>query len=419
MKDRSSFAEVNLDIEPGRSRPAVELDPDAPFRILLMGDFSGKGQGDWRPIEIDRDNFDDVMAKVGPEFGGMRFGEIEDFGPDAIYTQKAFVALRESVGKKSAAAAAPAPERPPVRPGMSLLDSMLEDADPSPAHAARTQRRGGFEGVIDSIVAKYAVPPDDPEVGRRRSEADALAGACMRAVLHDPRFQALEAAWRSVFRLVRALETGEELRIYLVDIGKAELAAGLNDGRAARLFTDREQAWSLIAGNYSFGQSDADAAMLRQIAKAGVPFVAEADPGEGGAAWRELRSSPDAEYIGLAMPRVLLRLPYGKDTVSVESFAFEEMVDKPVHGEYLWGNPAFAVAQLIAESNLELPGLPVHVYDGEAKPCAEVLLGERDLDWIMEQGYMAIASIKGHDSARLIRLQSIAQPPGRLAGRWN
>ena len=241
----------------------------------------------------------------------------------------------------------------------------------------------------------------------------------MRAVLHDPRFQALEAAWRSVFRLVRALETGEDLRIYLVDVGKAELSAGLKDGRAARLLTDREDAWTVVAGNYAFGQSDTDAAMLAQIAQAGVPFVAEADPGDGGEAWRRLRNSPDAKYIGLAMPRVLLRLPYGKNTVSVERFEFEEMVGKPVHAEYLWGNPAFAVAQLIAESNLELTGLPVHVYDGEAKPCAEVLLGERDMDWIMDQGYMALASVKGHDSARLLRQQSIALPPAPLPIRRN
>jgi type VI secretion system protein ImpC len=102
------------------------------------------------------------------------------------------------------------------------------------------------------------------------------------------------------------------------------------------------------------------------------------------------------------------------------------MPGKPEHGHYLWGNPAFACAQLLAEgfsqgrvgANLEISGLPLHVYDGEAKPCAEVLVTERDMDWILEEGYIPLASVKGRDSVRLVRFQSIAKPAARLAGRW-
>ena len=102
------------------------------------------------------------------------------------------------------------------------------------------------------------------------------------------------------------------------------------------------------------------------------------------------------------MPRFLLRLPYGKKTDRVEGFDFEEMPGVPGHGEYLWGNPAFALVRMLAEAfagegwdmrpgaHSEIDGLPLHVYeaDGEKqlKPCAEVLLTERDLDWIMDQG---------------------------------
>jgi type VI secretion system protein ImpC len=118
----------------------------------------------------------------------------------------------------------------------------------------------------------------------------------------------------------------------------------------------------------------------------------------------------------------------------VESFDFEEMPGAPLHREYLWGNPALACVQLLAEAfandgwemrpgkYAEIGGLPVHVYEAEgekhAKPCAEVLLTETDIEWILDQGYMALASIRGRDAVRLVRFQSIATPLARLSGRW-
>jgi type VI secretion system protein ImpC len=197
-----------------------------------------------------------------------------------------------------------------------------------------------------------------------------------------------------------------------------------------------------VAGNYAFARTAGDVEILGRLAKimsfAGAPFLGEADPGgsaeEASPEWERLRRSTEACWIGLAMPRFLLRLPYGKETDPVESFDFEEMPGVPNHREYLWGNPALACVQLLAEAfahdgwamrpgkYAEIDRLPVHVYEAEgekhAKPCAEVLLTERDIEWILEQGYMALASIRGRDAVRLVRFQSIAKPPARLSGRW-
>ncbi|MEO8596083.1 MAG: type VI secretion system contractile sheath large subunit [Candidatus Solibacter sp.] len=445
MTVKSSIAEVNLDIDPEARSIALEIDPDTPFRILLMGAFSGTSAATAKPFEIDRDNFDQVLAKLSPEFAGLHFREIDDFGPDAIFGQKAFAALREAVRTQPPATPAPAtpaptapPERPPVRPGMSLLDSMLEDADPTPAPLPPV-RRGGMEGVVESIVAKYRLKPEDPAIARRQADADAEASECMRAILHAPAFQALEAAWRSVFQLVRAVETGTQLRIYLLDLAKPQLAEALAGGTLLNLLT-RGEPWSVVAGNYAFTQSPEDAALLTKLAAvmsaAGAPFLAEADPAAGGdpAPWHAFRQSPAARYLGLAMPRILLRLPYGKKTQKAERFDFEEMPGVPDHQHYLWGNPAFACVQLLAEafsrdgwemrvgSNLEVAGLPLHLYEdgGEKllKPCAEMLLTEKDIEWILDQGYIAMASVRDRDAVRLIRFQSLADPPARLAGRW-
>src|SRR4051794_3600525 len=97
MTTKSSFTEVNLDIDPEASARALELDPDTPFRILLMGDFSGKPAAEPKPIEIDRDNFDEVLGRLAPVFAGLRFRELDDFHPDSIYGQQAFQALRDAV----------------------------------------------------------------------------------------------------------------------------------------------------------------------------------------------------------------------------------------------------------------------------------------------------------------------------------
>jgi type VI secretion system protein ImpC len=147
-----------------------------------------------------------------------------------------------------------------------------------------------------------------------------------------------------------------------------------------------------------------------------------------------LRRIPQATWLGLALPRFLLRLPYGQRTQSTEQFAFEEM-PAGGHEDYLWGNPAFACAYLLGEAFVQdgwefrpgqiprIEGLPAHVYraNGEShlKPCAEALLTENAGEAILNKGLMPLLSIKGSDSVRLMRFQSIALPPAPLSGRWS
>ena len=137
----------------------------------------------------------------------------------------------------------------------------------------------------------------------------------MRTILHDSAFQALEAGWRAVFHLIRAIETSGQLKVYLLNICKAELAADLsstNDLRESAVWrtlvketAGTGESWSVVAGNYSFTRTVGDAQILRRLAKimrfAVAPFLAEADPGSSGMEteeaarqWEELRQLPDA-----------------------------------------------------------------------------------------------------------------------------
>lgn len=155
---------------------------------------------------------------------------------------------------------------------------------------------------------------------------------------------------------------------------------------------------------------------------------------EAGQNWLALRRCEIAPWLGLALPRVLLRLPYGKKTEPVEAFAFEEMPGGRDPETYLWGNPALVCARLIAAAFaengwnfnpgdvLELDNCPAHVYEeaGERamQPAAEVLLGERAMLDILARGPMPLLGHRQRNTVRLARFQSLADPPAALAGAW-
>jgi type VI secretion system protein ImpC len=365
---------------------------------------------------------------------------------------------------------------PPSPAGMDskdLLEQVLGGALPAEPRTGqgRGQAPSGLTEFLRQIVAPYAVPGADPDQGTLIAQVDAAISAQMRGILHHPAFQEAEAAWRSVFFLVSRLETSSNLQLFLLDLSRAELAADLEAEPFAKTSTFKllveqavgtaiSQPWAVLVGNYTFEQSPADVRLLARLAQvarhAGAPFLAAghsrilgcpslaespdpddwhepSDP-EAAKAWATLRRLPETAYLGLALPRFLLRLPYGKEVMPAEEFAFEEMPAVPRHDWYLWGNPAFACALLLGESYreqgwdmrpgdvLEIDGLPLHVYkeagESRLKPPAEVLLRERGTEIILDTGVMPLLSLPEQDVIRLARFQSLADPPGPLAGKW-
>lgn len=443
---KPSYASVAIDVDPKPRPLPIEPGPDTPFRILLLCDFSGRSNRGEPPPEhlraypIDRDTVDEVMFRMRPalQFGGpaagllMRFNELEDFHPDRIYGQDVFQKLRAAQLLHAA----------PALIGGSLLDSVLETTEGQPPRHSDL-----LQDFIQRAVAPHTLPREDPRVAARTAEVAAAAGSAMRAVLHHPDFQKLEAPWRALHWLVRSLETGPLLKVYVIDFGKADLAGSLR-GLKRILVDDAVLApggepWTLVVADFAFARTASDIQLLRGLAgimhAAGAVLVAEADPAdadsqEAAHLWQELRHLPEASSIGLALPRFLLRLPFGQQTAPIESFAFEEMPGAPDHQAYLWGNPGFACAHLLGQefsrdgwsmrpgSHSVISGLPLHVYEAEGeqqlKPCAEVVLSEADADWILDQGFMPLVSVKGQDEVRLLRFQSIAHPLAPLSGRW-
>ena len=133
-----------------------------------------------------------------------------------------------------------------------------------------------------------------------------------------------------------------------------------------------------------------------------------------------------ARWLGLALPRILLRLPYGPQTDAIDEFPFDELSGDPDHEYFLWGNPAFACLLLLARAyqagkradrpdKLILDGLPAYVYHQEGsktmKPCAEVLLSERTGRQIQDKGLIPLLSHRDRNAVSVMRFQTLADPP--------
>jgi type VI secretion system protein ImpC len=485
----------------------IRRDSDAPPRILIMADFSGRGSREApatkpdlasRPLlAVDADRCNAVMARLEPTLRlplaagadlTIRFAQLDDFHPDTLYRRlEPFQALRRTrahlldpahftqAAAELAPLAAPEPvhsEPPaPVEGDAALLERLLGRA-PAASPVARPVEAGAniMQNWLRTLVQPHIVHTD-PRQSAWVAAMDAAIGDQMRAILHHPAFQALEAAWRGVHGLIADLDD-DGARVFLLDVTQQELlldlraAAGKPQATSLHtLLIERGvrmpdgQPWTLLVGDYTFGAAPEDIALLATLgslaSQAGGPFLAAAKPEllgcdsaaaladparwsppstEAEQRWLALRRCEIAPWLGLALPRVLLRLPYGKKTEPVEAFAFEEMPGGRDAETYLWGNPALACARLIAAAfaangwdfspgdMLELDDCPAHVYEeaGERamQPATEVLLGERALLEILARGPMPLLGHRQRNVARLARFQSLADPPAALAGVW-
>ena len=439
----------------------------------------------------------ELQIPLGAQGGKLtlRFSALDHFHPDYLFRQlDLFARLRDIRGRLAdpgtfsaaavelgiqpgpASALTPAPAAPRAsapQPDLaalgsgSVLEQVLEKAEEG---AAPRRGRDEWDRFLHDLVAPHLVQGVDPRQSDVVAEVDRAISATMQVVFHHPDYQALESAWRGVFVLVQRLETDSSLKLFLVDVSKDDLAEDLSGEDLAatsayRLLVEQTlktpggEPWAAIAGIYRFGTNLDDLMLLgkagRLAAAAGAPFLAEAEASLLGCeslarsphprewnvrpgtdveeAWRSLRKRPEAAYLGLALPRFILRLPYGAATDACEEFEFEELSETPRHEDYVWASPAVACAVLLGQEfrrsgsemrprGGEIDGLPLHTYreGGEwvAKPCAVVLLTQDAVDHLLVRGLMPLISLRGRDAVRLPRFQSSGDPPRGLAGRW-
>ncbi len=367
---------------------------ETPFRIAVLGNFSGRSER--RLLKIDRENFDTILAKLGPRVGVpvddgtaiLRFAALDEFHPDEIVEKVDPFEDHGDDGKSE------------------LMRSILHHADFQELESA-------WRG-LDWLLRR------------------ALKGTLVEVFLCDLSFE----------ELAKDLTAQDDLR-----------ASGLYQALIEKSNRGPKAApWGLLVGLYSFDQTAAHADLLGRMARlarrCAAPFLTGIAPravvrGAAPAAaalptWTALRQLPEASLLGLAAPRFLLRLPYGHDTKAIDKFDFEEFHGLKQDKPYLWGNPSLAVAALLAQAFqkqgwsfqpgplTEIGGMTLHVYtedDEQQATLAESWLTRVEAETLVKQGIMPLLCVKGRDALQLGRYHSLAepekgQPPIALVGQW-
>lgn len=440
-----------------------------------------------RARTIDVDNFDTVLARMEPtvtlrDVCGLdqlvlSFSSMDDFHPDRLCAS--IGACRELQASRSRLAdpstfaeeaqrltSSTHPVSGDVGPVSGEdREALLERIIGAPPRDTRAETAPS--GVVDRLIRQVLGPSEQSAMGLTPepylAAIDATLSEWVRAVLHDPAFQWLEGMWRGLRRFVDSVELGEMLTLQLLDLSRQDLVEDLVSSRgdvresgtfraiagATRVGADTGPR-TLIVGLYRFGATESDMSLLERLGELAAllesPMIVDADAALAGcrslleddprnwslpdealeARWRALRRGPAARWLGLALPRVLNRLPYGARTEPVESFTFEEILGEVEHEDLLWGSAALACAQAMAvqaidghelvpfAGSLEIEDLPVFTrrVDGETvlQPCAEYLLPSRIGEELSRRGMIPLLSYANRNAVRIMSVQSVADP---------
>ena len=304
----------------------------------------------------------------------------------------------------------------------------------------------------------------DVAINSRIAEIDRLITAQMNEIMHNEEFQKLEGSWRGLHHLVKNSLTGTQLKIRVMSVTKKDLlkdferALEFDQSALFKKIYEEEYGtfggapYGALIGDYEFGNHPQDMALLESMsqvaAAAHAPFLSAASSELFGwdtfsemnevrdvskifdrteyAKWRSFRESEDSRYVGLTLPHVLGREPYGAATRPTETFNFEEDVDGTDHKKYLWSNAAYALGTRLTEAfsmhgwcvairGVEggglVQGLPTHTFstdEGEvAMKCpTEVAITDRREKEFADNGFIPLVHCKGSDYAAFFATQS-------------
>jgi type VI secretion system protein ImpC len=337
---------------------------------------------------------------------------------------------------------------------------------------ARAEIENAVQTLAEQALRETTVISDDviSTIKALIAEIDKKMSDQINVIMHNERFQQLESAWRGLDYLVSNTETSEMLKIRVMNISKKELGKTLKKYKGAawdqspifkKLYEQEYgqlggEPYGCLVGDYHFDHTPGDVELLGNIAQvaaaAHAPFITGAGSTLMGmdswqelanprdlekifsapdyAAWRSLRDSDDAKYLGLAMPRFLARVPYGAKTNPVEEFEFEEETGAGDHSKYTWANSAYAMAVNVnrsfamygwctsirgVESGGAVEGLPVHTFpsdDGgvDMKCPTEIAISDRREAELANCGLMPLVHRKNTDVAAFIGAQSLQKP---------
>jgi type VI secretion system protein ImpC len=372
-----------------------------------------------------------------------------------------------------AAETQPAPEPQAIETAVesrSLLDRIAEEGRIGQSPEERSSGKLWLKDLVQDVMTGQMTVSNDTEVmiNSRIAELDALISRQLNEILHAEPLQKLEGSWRGLHYFVSQTETSSSLKIKLLNISKNDLfkdldkAVEFDQSQIFKKIYEEEYGtlggspFGALIGDYEFGRHPQDVALLEKMSGVAstshAPFIAAGSPAmfnfesftelagprdlekifdnETYLKWNMFRKSDDSRYVGLCLPHVLMRLPYGKETVPVEEFDFEEGVDGRDHSKYLWGNAAYAFAARLTDAFARhewcaairgveggglVEGLPAHTFitdDGDvATKCpTEIAITDRRENELSKLGFVPLCYYKGTDTAVFMGAQSTQKP---------
>ena len=357
-------------------------------------------------------------------------------------------------------------------PNESLLDAIVREGRLGQSREEQSKAKDWVTKLAQEVLKGEILVSADTDriLGERVAQIDKLISAQLNAVIHVEEFQALEASWRGLQYLVFNTDTSPMLKIKVLNVNKKDVLADFtkqNDWEVSATFkkiygegldTLGGEPFGCLVGDYEITRYPEDIQFLTNIsnvaAAAHAPFLTSVSPklfeqtwedftpladprdianiftSDAYVQWRDFRKSDDARYVGLCMPHVLMRLPYGKETSTVEEFDYEEGVDGRDHSQYLWGNAAYALATRVTDAfsrhewcaairGVEggglVEGLPAHTFktdDGDytVKCPTEIAIGDRRENELSKLGFIAAQHYKGTTNAVFMSTRSANQP---------
>ncbi len=353
---------------------------------------------------------------------------------------------------------------------VSLLDQIIQDGRLARDESQRGWAKDVLGEFVKQIMEGSVTVSNDTElmINARIAQIDRLISNQLNEIMHHPDLQKLEGSWRGLNYLIQQSETGDMLKIRVMNVSKKDLlkdmekASEFDQSSLFKKIYEEEfgmfggSSYGALMGDYEFGNNPQDLSLLEKIsevaAAAHAPFVAAAAPtmfnmdsftelsgprdmakifqSVDYAKWKSFRDSEDSRYVALALPHILMRLPYGQANVPVESFNYEEDVDGTDHGKYLWGNAAYALATRMTDAFAKyhwcaairgveggglVQGLPVHTFktdegDVALKCPTEVAITDRREKELADLGFVPLLHCKNTDYAAFFSTQTVNKP---------
>lgn len=351
-----------------------------------------------------------------------------------------------------------------------LLDQIVAEGRFNRDTGAAERGRDLVKEFVAQVLEGHMTITRDAEssIQARIAEIDHLISKQMDKILHHPSFQKLEGTWRGIRYLLDQSETGAMLKLKVLNVSKRELLRDLQrapefDQSALFKKVYEEEfgvfggaPFAALIGDYEFGRGPEDIDLLRRVAQvaaaAHAPFLSAAAPellnlsdftqlglprdiakifdSTEYAKWKSFRQSDDSRYVGLTLPRVLARLPYGSQSNMVEGFDYEEDVDGSDHSKYLWSNAAYSLGARLTNAFAQygwcaairgveggglVEDLPTHNFETDEGDTAlkcptEVQITDRREKELADQGLIPLVHCKGTDYAAFFSVQSANKP---------